>query len=236
MSTASEIYRFAVIARLAYLDDAKKQFNDLGYADWWIFDVDGAQAHIAANEKEIIVAFRGTEPNEFNDIKADLKAYHKDGFHGGFYNEYKKLQSDILDRLNKLQRAMDRPIYITGHSLGGAMATVAAYHMPYASGLYTFGSPRAVSIFNKRKLKVPHYRTVNNNDIVPKVPMTFMGFKHCGTLQYLNFYGNIRKMTYWQRVKDSWRGRRQALKKGQVFDGIYDHSMDEYCRFLSDGD
>lgn len=236
MSTASEIYRFAVISRLAYLDDAREQFSKLGYNEWYLIDIDGAQVHIAANAQEVIVAFRGTEPTEFNDIKADLKAYHKKGFHGGFLNEFKKVQAQLIDRLGKLKRAMPRPVYITGHSLGGAMATVAAYHLPTAKGLYTFGSPRAVSLFNRQKLQVPHYRTVNNNDIVPKVPFAIMCFKHTGQLQYLNFYGNIRKMTPWQRFKDSWRGRRQALKKGQVFDGIYDHSMDEYCRFLSDGD
>ena len=50
----------------------------------------------------------------------------------------------------------------------------------------------------------------------------------------MNFYGNVRKMTKWQRFKDGWRGRLQALKKRVPFDGFYDHSMNEYCRFLKD--
>ena len=59
-----------------------------------------------------------------------------------------------------------------------------------------------------------------------------MGYRHHGTNQYINYYGNIRKMGFWQRLKDSWRGRIRALLKGQPFDGVYDHSIDEYIRKL----
>ena len=232
---ASDYYRFATIARLAYLDNAKEEFTKLGYNDWRLIDIDGAQVHIAANAEEVVVAFRGTEPTEFNDIKADLRAFHHKGFHKGFYLEYKKVEAQVLDALSKLKRASPRPVYITGHSLGGAMATVAAWHLPTAKALYTFGSPRALGLKKAKQLKVPHYRVVNNNDIVPKVPPALLFFKHAGTLPYINYYGDIRRMSWWQRFKDGWRGRRQAWKKGVPFDGLYDHSMNEYCRFLEDG-
>jgi hypothetical protein len=42
-------------------------------------------------------------------------------------------------------------------------------------------------------------------------------------------------MSKWQRFKDGWRGRWKAIKKKVPFDGFYDHSMNEYCRFLEDG-
>ena len=50
--------------------------------------------------------------------------------------------------------------------------------------------------------------------------------------QLINYYGNIRKLTRWQKLKDMWRGRWRALKKFQLFDGIYDHNMDKYCSKL----
>ena len=41
-------------------------------------------------------------------------------------------------------------------------------------------------------------------------------------------FGNIRKMSPWQRFKDQWRGRMRALSKGQPFDGVFDHSVEKY--------
>ena len=78
-------------------------------------------------------------------------------------------------------------------------------------------------------MQVTHYRFVNNNDVVTGVPFWLMGYRHHGDLQYINYYGNIRKMSWWQRFKDSWRGRGKALKKFQLFDGMYDHSITGYA-------
>ena len=233
---AAEYTHFAAMARIAYLDNAEQDFKKLGYNESLLIDVDGAQAHIAVNNERIVVAFRGTEPTEWNDIKADLRAFHDDGFHKGFLIEYRKLEQRIKNRIRnfKLENP-NREIYITGHSLGGAMATVASCLLEEdIKAVYTFGAPRACSWSTAKKYNVNHIRVVNNNDVVPKVPFWWIGFKHVGTLHYMNFYGNVRNMTKWQRFKDGWRGRWRALKKKVPFDGFYDHSMNEYCRFLKD--
>ena len=61
---------------------------------------------------------------------------------------------------------------------------------------------------------------------MPAVPLWLMGYRHHGTVQYINYYGRIRKLTFWQKVKDSLRGRWKALTKFQMFDGIYmDHDI-----------
>jgi triacylglycerol lipase len=101
-----------------------------------------------------------------------------------------------------------------------------------AHELYTFGSPRVGNrAFVKEMVNdnINHWRFVNNNDIVTKVPFPFI-YRHHGQLVYINHHGNIRKMTPWQRFKDRWRGRARALAKGQLFDGIFDHSMDLYYK------
>jgi len=234
----TEYYHFACISRLVYKDldkDVKKEFKDLGYTTVSFFDNDGAQAYVLANKDRIVVAFRGTEPGEISDVLADLEATHTNGFHTGFLEEYNKLEADVHSKVSKLKARNKRPVFVTGHSLGAAIASIFCFHYPEAIALYTYGCPRNASWKKSKELQVPHYRCVNNNDIVPKVPPAILNFKHHGELHYINFYGDIRKMTGWQRFKDSWRGRRRALQKGQVFDGVYDHLMDEYCACLEDG-
>ena len=228
-------HHFAKVSQLAYTDNNKDGFKNLGYTSCAFFDNDGAQGYVLWHNDYITIAFRGTEPKEFNDIKADLKAFHSNGYHKGFLQEYRKLHDDIYKKITEIQKKKKRPIYITGHSLGGAMATICATYFSEAKELYTYGSPRALSWSKSRKLEVPHKRHVNNNDIVPKVPFAFMGWKHTGELCYLNIQGDVCKMYWYQRLKDGLTGRWKAFKKRQPFDGICDHSVDEYAKYLKDG-
>ena len=235
----------AKLANAAYLDEkeGKKVYKKLGYKKVFFLENDGAQGYVLENADEIVICFRGTEPDEFSDIKADLNALPDRGqsggwVHNGFQEELNKIWNDVRDISAKLCENNPKKIYITGHSLGGAMATLAASRLKYVtSALYTFGSPRVgTKAFVKSFDFVPHYRHVNNNDIVTKVPMAIMGYRHHGSLQYINFYGNIRKMTYWQRFKDSWRGRWAAIKKKVPFDGAFDHSMAYYVEYTEKND
>ena len=234
-----EFHHHACIARLAYKDldaEVRKEWKALGFTSVKFFDIEGAQAYVLGNKERITVAFRGTEPTEKSDIFADLEATHERGFHEGFYEEYEKLELKVHGEVALLMGRKKRPVYVTGHSLGAAIASIFCFHYPSSEALYTYGCPRNAAWSKAKELKVPHLRCVNNNDIVPAVPPVFLGFKHHGELCYINFYGNVRKMTWWQRFKDSWRGRRAAWKNGTIFDGVRDHGMDEYCKYLEDND
>lgn len=234
--------KMAEMAELAYLDEkpARSKYKKLGYTGHKFFENDGAQCHVVWNDEEIVLCFRGTEPSEISDILADLNAWPDRAqaggrVHNGFQNELEKLWKDIVDilEINK-----DKELYITGHSLGGAMATVAASRLKdEVEALYTYGSPRVgTRKFVKSFSNVLHYRHVNNNDIVTGVPFVLMGYVHHCPPRYINFYGSIRKSTFWQRFKDKMRGRWKALKKGQPFDGAYDHGMNYYCRYTKEND
>ena len=97
--------------------------------------------------------------------------------------------------------------------------------------LYTFGSPRVGWNGYCKSLCVPHHRWVNNNDIVTRVPLAAMLYRHHGTEHYMNAYGLERKLTPWQRAKDRWRGMWMGIKQGKV-DNFGDHSMTEYIANL----
>lgn len=232
---------YARCSQLAYLDSVEKQdLKELGYTKATLIDVKNAQVMVFENTDVITLAFRGTEPKEVKDIIADLKAWKHRAqsgvgkVHDGFYDELKKVWDDVVTYINK-GKNKDKTLNITGHSLGGGMATIAASRLKSrVNDLFTYGSPR---VGNKRWVKVnqdlKHHRFVNNNDIVPKVPLAVMGYRHHGTLEYINYYGDFRTPTWWQRFKDGWRGRSRALVKGQMFDGFYDHSINEYVKSLT---
>lgn len=228
----------ANFSKIAYSDQqsCRDQLINLGYGEFAWFDNEGTQAFACrkSNANDIFIVFRGTEPNQMKDILADVKAWRKPArekglIHFGFAQAIDKVYDNIVHWINEQKLDGERNITCTGHSLGAALATIMASRLD-ANELYTFGSPR---IGNRDFVKemnndgIEHYRFVNNNDIVTKVPFPIR-FVHHGELVYINHHGNIRKMSPWQRFKDQWRGRVRALAKGQPFDGIFDHSMDLY--------
>ena len=226
---------FANLSALAYKDFNKAlqtKLKEMGYPTQRFIDVDGAQVLYLQNKQEQVLAFRGTEPNEMSDVKADLKAWKSksktDGkVHDGFYDEINKVWAKIRPLIKT-----GKPLYICGHSLGGAMATIAASRLEKeCTALYTYGSPR---VGNKRfvdNLTVTHYRWRNNNALVPAVPLWIMGFRHHGIYCYLNHYGNKRDgLSKWQRFKDWCRGHWAAIKNLEFFDGVRDHSITEYYK------
>ena len=221
--------KFAQMAEIAYRDDeAKKEYKALGYNKHLFIENDGAQCHVVWNKDEMAICFRGTEPSELSDVLADLNALPKksmtDGWvHRGFRGELDK----VWDHVKVLaEEHTDKTLYVCGHSLGAAMATICTSRIEEfrdVEALYTYGSPRAGTRSFVRGIKTTHWRFVNNNDIVTRVPLALMGYKHHGVLCYINHYGKIRKMTVWQRIKDKFRGYRSGL-----LDGAQDHSMTNY--------
>lgn len=236
MSTQN-CHKMALISQIAYFDEksAKKQFKNLGYTKVQFLDIDGAQAYVVSNKNEMTIAFRGTEPTQFSDIIADLNAFPDRGqvggwVHNGFQEEVNKLWDDIVKIVKS--KPKNKSLYITGHSLGGAMAIISASRIQdVVSSVYTYGAPRVGTKEFVSNCHFLHYRHVNNNDIVPTVPWAILGYRHHTKPRYINFYGDIKKLTPWQRFKDKIRGRWEALKKIQFFDSFYDHQMRLYTRY-----
>ena len=229
----------AVLSGVAYKEpkDANKTFEKYGFHNHRFIDKDGAQCYVIWNDISAIICFRGTEPKEMSDVKADLNAIQRKGLHNkgdvhaGFQGEINKVWDDLNFTVADIQ---DRNIYITGHSLGGAMATICAKRLSEELDavccLYTFGSPRVGNKKWCKSLQVPHYRFQNNNDIVCRMPLWIMGYRHHGKNMYINYKGKIVKYRWWRRMIDNLRGRLRALTKFQLFDGIYDHDITKYAK------
>lgn len=159
------------------------------------------------------LAFRGTESVE--DWVVDIDAAQTDytlasgmgRAHKGFFGVYQAMSAQVLamvDTLAGIQR-----FFVTGHSLGGALSTMAVPDVVTNSAMkpsaslsvfhYNFASPRAGDpVFATQfdnALGVTTFRVVNTEDIVTTVPLPTIDlivFKHVGTpVDYSAEYGSI---------------------------------------------
>jgi len=227
---------FAKISSLAYYTDSKTktQAKRLGFSVREFYDKEGAQAYLLESHTDVVIACRGTEPNEFADIQADANAWPVvsetiSRVHAGFKGHVDYLwpcvEEDLLGTSKRL--------WFTGHSLGAAMATLMAFRcehcskLPNPQELYTYGSPRVGWPKYVKTFSVTHHRWVNNNDVVCRVPFAIMGYRHTGQEHYINAYGQVRRMTAWQRFKDRMRGLWFGIKQGKI-DSFSDHAIGSY--------
>jgi triacylglycerol lipase len=230
----------AELAMISYNDqaEAQKAAAAIGFTDTELFDNDGSQAYRFRNQHDCVIAYRGTEATEWNDIAADAKAALAvlgalGKVHSGFNGEV----DDLWPLMENMLRDNTQPAWFCGHSLGAAMATICAYRCKRSEistnpeELHTFGSPR---VGNRRYVsheKVKHYRWVNNNDIVTRVPPVWMGYRHGGDEIYLDRKGKIRRLTGLQRGRDRWRGFVEGLTKWNL-DMLTDHSVHFYVQHI----
>ena len=152
------------------------------------------QAFLAKNsDGYAVLAFRGTEMAKRQDMKIDAKAMRvsvlEGRIHSGFRIAYDSIAKEIEASILKLKEI---PLYITGHSLGAALATVATQRMEHNPRLreliaacYTFGSPRVGDKHYDIEFKSPIYRVVNTTDIVTIIPLVAMGYIHIGDVRFL---------------------------------------------------
>lgn len=147
------------------------------------FAHDGTEALLArlsktedSEEGMLILAFRGTQPgitDVLTDVKADLVTAPKQGrIHRGFLEAFERV-SDAIERA--LEKHAGPPVYITGHSLGGALAIVATRYLERngTGACYTFGGPRVGDDAFFEGIKTPVYRVVNAADGVARVPFGY---------------------------------------------------------------
>jgi hypothetical protein len=112
--------------------------------------------------------------------------------HRGYVAAVESVYGGVIDVINELDPDNTNDIVITGHSLGGALASVAAallqadqYFLRYIYGIYTFGSPRVgdaswVDAYYNLGLWDKTLRYANKRDPIPAIPSRSSGFAHVG--------------------------------------------------------
>lgn len=150
--------------------------------DCFVENARAARGFFAANDDFGMLAFRGTEKGNNNDMEADIDVVliEDNGVkvERGFYNYLQAQWPKVVNAVKKYRQTHPtQDICITGHSLGAAMASIAFtdLHDP-ATSLYTFGCPRVGDkTFCDRIMAAARtqrcYRVVDNQDFVTHVPL-----------------------------------------------------------------
>ena len=142
---------FAELSKVAYMDyeRAERLAGQVGLPVISFLDRDGAQAYLFTNDVDCVVACRGTEPHEWNDIRADANAWWALAETVGHVHRWFKQEVDQLwPMLETALKSNTKVAWFSGHSLGGAMATICAgrcllsHIASTPRQLYTYGSPR----------------------------------------------------------------------------------------------
>ncbi|MGH9722552.1 MAG: lipase family protein [Bryobacteraceae bacterium] len=159
------------------------------------------QCFVAHNDDFVIVSFRGTQLDDPRDIITDLNFALTDSGQGGLaHTGFREaldersiggpaLWDKIVAHLRQVRTT--QPVWFTGHSLGAALATLAADRFGQAQGLCTYGSPRVGDPAFVAQCVPQGVRFINEKDAVARVPLEKMGFKHVGDPRFLDEAGNI---------------------------------------------
>ena len=212
--------------------DLKQQLKNLGLDEFRVYNNplthtqtilawSGPDVEIAHTGKKVaILAFRGSEmvPDGWirNFSLGDMQL-HDDGncfqVHQGFFEGFKSVQKTIEQDLKDLLNGNNGyGLYITGHSLGSALAMIATHQITHKNntcdpqhatgdehlfdseiesnrlfGCYTFGAPRVAGEGFAQSIKPPVYRIVHANDIVARVPPVIVPF---ALRKIIEFAGN----------------------------------------------
>lgn len=213
-------YALALCSKLAY--ESEKVIQDKlaqhGFSSIFI-ERKETQAFIAYNDFALVLSFRGTSHIQDWMTNSDLLLSSiRSGVgkvHTGFLHALYVVWDDILRIIADVQNNA-QPFWITGHSLGAALATLAAACFTLEmdkpiSGVYTFGQPRVgdrdfARLFNA-ELGQRFFRFVNNSDIVTRIPTRELFYSHVGSLRFFDSKGDLHDdVSFWQAFLEGVRG------------------------------
>ena len=224
----------ATLARLSALayEDVDAVRAALPDAAVELLDMDDTQTYLVAwRQSRAAIAFRGTQVTanwSWADIKTNIlqrKAPWLCADGAEVHSGYLEAIMDVLLPVREFveaHRARGVRVYFTGHSLGGALATLAASAVA-ADATYTFGAPRvgnrtfAAGLAGKQV-----YRVVYGQDIAPSYPHPLLGYRHGGARWQLDRGGAL-------AAGGAWRD----FFHFPIAKGVLDHRVANYADGLA---
>ena len=256
------ILDLAYLCKLSYLDqeEIKQIFNNNTHEYKHLIEnstdfplliennKDDCEVYILKYNNNLIIAFRGTE--SLQDMISDIKIARKDLVlkntclkplvHTGFYDQLDSVNNTIERNIKMFKESTpEGSLIITGHSLGGAVATIASlkYATEFELPTYcvTFGSPRVgdaifCNLFNEKIAS--SIRIVNDDDPIPLVPLPFR-YSHVDGVKWIydnKILSKTEQCCKWFRFIGIFFLSCSTCCLKSAFD---DHTMDSYILDLN---
>lgn len=179
----------ATCCDLAYLSPpfAKRKMLELGFSYVETVAAGSMIGYVVGFDNSAVIVFRGTDDNFdwFVNLNSVTSQTEDGEIHAGFQASFIPLKPQIEEIIASKNI---KTVWLTGHSLGGALAIICAYELRNVEikGIVTYGQPMVADSVLASHLdlrfagRYAHF--VNNADIVPRVPP---GLTHCGSLVWL---------------------------------------------------
>jgi triacylglycerol lipase len=243
----------ASASQLAYSDAATvpAQLQAWGFdpARFTFLNKNDTQGFVTATDEMVLVSFRGTQSNDIWDWMTDarivLRPYQPGMVHIGFYNALNDVWHEINAAINA-GRDKGQSLWVTGHSLGAALAGLAVSRMIFEeqtpiNGLYTFGHPRMGNfVFGNgydTEFLAKTFRYVNDQDIVTRIPPRTLGYTHVGRLLFFDKDDRLQNDDhFWNRFLTEVKVGIEGMKKpaGVVEDHAIQRYIDNLQKYLDD--
>lgn len=162
------------------------------------FDVENVEGFCGDFEDGFLFIFRGTDSllGWLRNFMFSKKVIPYEGtnpkikVHNGFLKTYKAIREFVHEQVKGTEKTK---IYVHGHSLGGALTTLAALDIQYnfadkeviawGIGIPKVGNEAFKDSFNRR---LPKFLNIERaSDLIPQVPPRFFGFRHAGNLIHI---------------------------------------------------
>jgi len=231
----------AAMAILAYEgpDAVVTGVGVLGLRDIIQFERAGTVVVVGSDERNLVVAFRGTDDTK--DVLYDAEFSTEFGALGTrVHSGFRRALDAVWDELRPIILSTDKKVFLTGHSLGGALAVLTAARLlslgRQVDGVVTLGQPRVgKAAFSRQmnfRLQSRIFRVINYVDPVPRVPLAIQGFRHPGRRWYFGRSGTLTEDASAARVLwDEWAFRIRRLRSTRAL-GLAWHAKGAYLKLL----
>ena len=202
--------------------EAEEALKKRGYKSVASLNSSTLVGYVASLGDTSVIMFRGTNPSEIQDWFINLsnrsRMVDHGNVHAGFWTGYDSLHGQLA---KVLEASKPKKVWITGHSLGGALAVVCAYRLSSMenleiAGVMTFGQPKVGNPAFCKHMEVTlsgrmvHF--VNESDLVPRVPPSF---DHFGSLVWYKGGGIRRSQPPMLAMRSGPEGGGEALSEDE---------------------
>jgi len=237
-------HHLAECSQAAFMEpgDAKRAYENLGYneVDFIHNPETSTECFLVHGNTQSVLAFRGSEDvrdwiTNFTFKLRPVKYFYGGMAHLGFMNSVASVFTELSMKIRHIQK----PFYVTGHSLGGGLAVIAsgairAQGLPI-NAVYVYGAPRAYGRTGAKKydMYIPNtYRFEIAGDLIARMPKPIMGYRHVGKHMYFAYNGELlidpsRKVIFKNNMQDLY----DEVVEGDIFNWE-DHKIAWYISKL----